>query len=359
MNLPLQTKNQFVRIKKSSLVLQKLQLKKMAVAEPIAFPQLSPPGYQYLPEEPTYNPKQHLSLKKPSKIYRLSDLGYDKKLVANCPTDVAITDPIRLLSESGVVALREVSLALRQYRQRCDRIPNMVRGAAYRSRFIRDFCLCPIVTEFLSEIVGAPLAPHSMPLMLGHLNFAPENLSEAVDRWHTDTIGFDYVLMVTDPSALEGGRFQYFNGTQEEAAAILNNAQDLPSERVVSCVFPGAGYAIFQQGSMVVHRATRLTRKAERITLVNGYVSLDTSFPDRSRFADMKAADEHSVLLPEWSRHKAWLSRNKLDALIQELPFTSDRTAICAALRAAIADVETAISDLEDTSESKMLYYGC
>ncbi|BAY66584.1 hypothetical protein NIES22_67240 [Calothrix brevissima NIES-22] len=327
-------------------------------AAPIAFPQTSPPGYHYLPEEPTYNPAQHLSLKKPSRIYRLSDLGYDKTLVANCPTDVAITDPIRLLSESGVAALREVSLNLRQYKQRCDRIPNMVRGAAYRSRFIRDLCLCPIVTEFLSEIVGTPLAPHSMPLHLGHLNFAPENISEAVDRWHIDTISLDYVLMVSEPSALEGGKFQYFNGTQAEAAVILNHAQDLPPERVVSPTFPDAGYAIFQQGSMVVHRATRLLRQAERITLVNGYVPLDTSFPDQSRFADMKVVDEHSVLLPEWARHKAWLSRNKLDTLIEELPFTSDRAAICAALREAIADVEAAISDIEDTSESKMLYYG-
>jgi hypothetical protein len=353
-----------VIIKESSLFVHPPKHKKIAVAEPISFPQLSPPGYEYLKEEPTYNPKQHLFLEKPRKIYRLSDLGYDKTAVAKCATDIAITSPIRLLSESGVAALHEVSLALRQYKQKCDRIPNMVRGAVYRSRFIRDFCLCPMVTEFLSEIVGAPLAPHSMPLHLGHLNFAPEDLSEAVDRWHTDTIGFDYVLMVTDPSELEGGKFQYFNGTQEEGAAILNNAQDLPSERIVSPIFPGAGYAVFQQGSMVMHRATRLTRKAERITLVNGYVSLNTSFPDQSRFADMKAVDEHSVLLPEWARHKAWLSRNKLDALIQELSFTGDqqesahRTAICTALREAITDVEMAISDIEDTSESKMLYYG-
>jgi hypothetical protein len=332
----------------------------VVVAEPISFPQDSPPGYEYLPNEPTYNPNRHLALEKPSRIYRLADLGYDQTAIANCSNDLAITSPMRLLSEEGVATLHEVSLALQRYQQRCERIPNMVRGGVYRSRFLRDLCLCPVVTEFVSEIAGTPLAPHSMPLMLGHLNFAPEDLSQAVDKWHTDTIGFDYVLMLTDPSKLEGGKFQYFHGTKEEGAALLMKGGDLPEERIITAVFPGAGYAVLQQGNMVMHRATALTRKAERITMVNGYVSLDVRFPDPSRFPDIKAMDVHihNVMFPEWARYKAWLSRSKLDALIETLPFTDDRTAICAALRTAIADVEAAIADIEDTSESHMIYYG-
>lgn len=347
-----------MKIEENTALLRQLQSKNRVIAKQIAFPKIIPPGYEYLKEEPQYNPKQHLCLEKPSKIHYLSDLGYDRATIANCPTDLAVTEPIRLLSDEGVAALYQVTNALRHHNQSCERIPNMVRGAAYRSRFIRDFCLCPIVAEFLSDIARTPLAPHSMPLMLGHLNFAPEDLSKSVDRWHTDTIGFDYVLTVTDTYSLSGGKFQYFHGTKEEAVAILNDASDLPEDRVVSPVFKGAGYAVLQQGSIVMHRATRLTQKAERITLVNGYVSLDISFPDQSRFTDMKAVDEHNVLFPEWARYKAWLSHNKLEALIQELPFTSDRAAICKALREAIADVETAISDIEDTSDNKMLYYG-
>ncbi|MBN3922721.1 MAG: hypothetical protein HWQ37_06110 [Nostoc sp. NMS4] len=333
--------------------------KSVVFAEPICFPQCSPPGYEYLPDEVIiYNPQRHLALEKPTTIYRLGDLGYEESIIAKFPTNLAITSPIRLLSESGVAALYEVSLALQRYRQGCERIPNMVRGAVYRSKFVRDLCLCPVVTEFLSEIAGTPLAPHSMPLMLGHFNFAPQDLTQAVDKWHTDTIAFDYVLMVTDPSQLLGGKFQYFNGTKEEGAEILKYAEDLPEDRIITPVFPGAGYAVLQQGNMVMHRATGLMYPAERITMVNGYVSLDVNFPDQSRFADMKAVDEHHVLFPEWARYKAWRSRSQLDAMIQELPFTNDRTALCAALRSAIADVEAAIADIEQTDESKMLYYG-
>lgn len=327
------------------------------VASPISFPRYQPQGYEYLLDEPIYNPKRHLALEKPSEIYRLSDLGYDESVVSKCSTDLAITSPFRLLSDEGVASLYQVCSALQQYKQGCDRIPNMVRGAVYRSAFVRDFCLCPIVTSFLSEIAGTSLSAHSMPLMLGHLNFAPIELTQTVDKWHTDTIALDYVLMITDPSQLSGGKFQYFNGTKEEAAAILEQTS-IPEERIISPVFPGAGYAVLQQGNMVMHRATRLNHQAERITMVTGYVPLDLGCCDPSRFGDMKAVDSHNVLFTEWARHKAWLSRNKLNALIEELPFTDDRAVICAALRSAIADAQTAIADIEDTSETKMIFYG-
>ncbi|MEH2395695.1 MAG: hypothetical protein V7K21_29945 [Nostoc sp.] len=332
--------------------------KSIIFAEPICFPQCSPSGYEYLPDEPIYNPQHHLALEKPTKIYRLDEFGYEESIIAKFPTNLAITSPIRLLSEEGVAALHEVSLALQCYSQSCERIPNMVRGGVYRSKFVRDLCLCPIVAEFLSEIASIPLAAHSMPLMLGHFNFAPQDFTQAIDKWHTDSIAFDYVLMVTNPSQLAGGKFQYFNGTKEEGEELLKHTKDLPEDRIMTPVFPDAGYAVLQQGSMVMHRATRLMHPAERITMVNGYVSLDVNFPDQSRFADMKAVDEHHVLFPEWARYKAWLSRSKLDVLIQELPFTNDRAALCAALRSAIADVEAAIADIQETDESKMLYYG-
>ena len=339
-------------------MLPNFNLKNVAVAEPISFPQSSPPGHEYLPNEPTYNPDVHLALEKPDYVYRLADFGYGSEVLTRCASDLAVTGPFRLLSEAGVAALHEVSLALQNYQKGCERIPNMVRGAVYRSKFVRDFSLCPIVSQFLSEIVGHPLTAHSMPSMLGHLNFAPKDLSKAVDKWHTDTINFDYVLMVSDPSQLEGGKFQYFKGTKEEGAEILKYAADLDEDRIITPVFPSAGYAVLQQGSLVLHRATRLTRPAERITMVNGYVSLDVRFPDQSRFPDMRALDQPEVLFPEWVRFKAWRSRSKLDALIKELPFTDDRAAICAALRDAIADVEAAIADIEDNSEIKMVYYG-
>ena len=41
-----------------------------------------------------------------------------------------------------------------------------------------------------------------MPVQLGHLNYQPSKLEEAVDKWHHDTIPLDYVMMVSDLSLI-------------------------------------------------------------------------------------------------------------------------------------------------------------
>jgi hypothetical protein len=92
--------------------------------------------------------------------------------------------------------------------------------------------------------------------------------------------------------------------------------------------------------------------------MVNGYVPLDTSSPDPSRFSDLKAVDPHGVLFPEWARHKAWLSRGRLDRLIDELPFTNNKDYIIGELRSAIKDVEVAIENLDDESAGASTNYG-
>ena len=78
----------------------------------------------------------------------------------------------------------------------------MVRGGAYQSRFLRDLCLSPDVAEWISEICGAAMVPHSIPHQLGHLNYNPLKLGENVDKWHVDTLRVDYVMFVTDPNAV-------------------------------------------------------------------------------------------------------------------------------------------------------------
>lgn len=90
-------------------------------------------------------------------------------------------------------------------------------------------------------------------------------------RWHTDTVAFDYVVLLTDPKTFEGGKFQFFKGVATNAKEIaINNNNNLPEELIVkknilfflnlnnkkkeSPLFPNAGWAIFQQGNKVCHR---------------------------------------------------------------------------------------------------------
>jgi hypothetical protein len=239
-----------------------------------------------------------------------------------------------------------------------ERIQHLLRGCVYRSKFLRDLCLCPKVSEFLSQIYGIPVAPHSIPLHLGHFNFAPDDLTRAVDKWHIDTIGFDYVMMVSDPNQQVGGRFQYFLGTKKEIQEIKDNNQSIPEDRIISPEFPGPGYIIVMQGNMVVHRGAKLEQPFDRVTMVNGYVPLDLESVDPSHFSDLKTVDPHQLLFPEWARHKAWLSKGKLNQIIEELPFTDDRELIINKLKSAIKDVETAIKDISDTSEGEQNFYG-
>ncbi|WP_119460398.1 hypothetical protein [Rhodospirillaceae bacterium SYSU D60014] len=327
-------------------------------AEPMTFPSRTPVDMAPVAEAVVFDPHRHLALERPVRAVPLEALGYSEEDIAACPSRVAITAPFRLLSDEGASALLEVCRQLRLHRVSCERIENMVRGGTYRSRFLRDLCLCPEVTAFLSDVFGAPLAPHTMPLQLGHLNFAPDDLSRAVDKWHHDTVGIDYVMMVSDPATVRGGAFQYFLGTKTEAAALAAEGRTPPEDRVVSVPFARPGEVVLMQGNMVVHRGAKLEQPTERITMVNAYVPRAIGLPDPTRFPDLRKVDPHHVLFPEWARHKAWLARGKLDRLIEELPFTTDRAFIIAALREAISDIDHAITDLEDETDGGLVHYG-
>ena len=218
----------------------------------------------------------------------LSDLGYEEAEVATKATAIAASRPFRVLSEEGAAILLDIARQLRQYcRTGGDRIENIVRGGCYRSKWLRDLCTSPAVTEHLGAIYGVSIAPHAMPLHLGHMNFEPSSIDNAIDKWHHDTLPLDYVMMVTDPKDVDGGRFEYFHGTKHEAAEFAARGETPPEDRRVAPEFPGPGYAIALHGDMVVHRAGPLNSLDERITMVNGYVALDTSVDDQSRSADL------------------------------------------------------------------------
>ena len=314
----------------------------------VPFPNELPPGYAWLDDEPAFDPGIHLALERPASVITLADLGYVDAEIAPTATPVAASSPFRVLSDEGAEVLLTTARRLRAFAAGAgDRIENTVRGGCYRSRWLRDLCLSPEVTEVMSAIYGTPVAPHTMPVHLGHLNFEPTSRPEGpVDKWHHDTIPLDYVMMVSDPTTLPGGRFEYFLGTKAEAAELASRGETPPPDRVVAPDFPGPGYAIALHGNMIVHRGAELTTPAERITMVNAYVSLDRSRDDQNRSRDLITVDDHGVLWTEWSRHAAWRAAGRLDDLVRDMPFTPDPEVAIRALEAAIADVTQAIADM-------------
>ncbi|MGA2190510.1 MAG: hypothetical protein ABSH33_18470 [Steroidobacteraceae bacterium] len=327
------------------------------LAKPLSLPSMRPFSYGQLHDEPVFDPARHLALEPPLRCWTLDDLGYTKEEAKCCASRVAIAGPMRLLSVQGAEAARNVALALSGSRQAGDRTASYLTGGVYRSAFLRDLCSCPEVTAFLSEIAGCELLPHSMPSQQIYINYAPEDLSKAVDTWHTDSIGLDCVLMISDPASFSGGQFQFFVGTRYEAASLLDsrpenltaaNVRDLPAGRVADMQFPAAGYAVFQQGTMVVHRATRLERRAERNTAVLGYVSRDVALPDPT--ADSIVNWGEPGIIAEFARHKAWLSRTKLDYLMSQIDLNASAADLRRLLTDAIADAQRAIEVIDGSS---------
>ena len=108
---------------------------------------------------------------------------------------------------------------------------------------------------------------------------------------------------------------------------------------------------------MVVHRAGPLFSPGERISMVNGYVSLDAGADRQSRTVDLIGVDPDGVLYTEWAKMAAWRSAGRLQSLIDELPFTDDKQEVIAQLEAAIGDAQRAITDMR-AGERDMIHYG-
>ncbi len=313
----------------------------------VPFPTIQPSGYEWLDDEPLFDPSRHLQLEAPDEIITLADLGYGADDIAGKATTMAASSPFRVLSDEGAAIMLDVGRRLRTFcRPAGERIERTVRGGCYRSRWLRDFCISPEVTQHLADIYGVSVAPHPMVVHLGHINYEPSRIEAAVDKWHHDTIPLDYVMMVTDPVATPGGRFEYFVGTKAEAAALRARGETPPSDRVVAPDFPGPGYVIALHGDMVVHRGGPLTQLAERITMVNSYVATDTSLDAQSRNRDLIGVDDPETLYTEWAKNAAWRSRERLDAIIASSGFEADADVVAAALEFAIDDVRTAVDEM-------------
>ncbi|MEO0336501.1 MAG: hypothetical protein AAF202_08905, partial [Pseudomonadota bacterium] len=314
-----------------------------------------PRGLPKLKTDRAFDPDRDLQLEEPEKVWNLTDFGYTREQQAKAPFPLAVTTPFRLLSDAGVEKLREIITELTSFRRQSERMANYIRGSLYYSEFLRGFCAHVDVNAFISKLAGREVRPHPMTLYQGHINLKPEDPKKEVDRWHTDTVLLDYVLMVTDPKSFKGGHFEYFQSTKAEAIRSLIKEDGLPN--VVKVEFPKAGYALLQQGNKVVHRANRVEAGNERTTMVQSFLPGDSEFIDVSKLNDCKKVDPPEYLFTEWARYKGLMAAEKLQKLTESLPYTTDKGEISNQLRMAIRDVEEAIFELNDPSEGALVHF--
>jgi hypothetical protein len=335
------------------------------IANGIGFPNRIPEGYTRLANEPAFVPARHLALEKPDRIITLEEFGYDAESRARCPSQVAITSAFRILTDEGVAALREVGELFKRQEQKTEGNPQAAyvkpRGSAYSSVFARDLSQSPDLAAFASEIAGTPLAPHTLPTLGASFVYAPPQAEKTNQGWHMDSLGFDCVIMVSDPDDSNGGGFQYFQGTLQEVARICGVAEqeirtsvgklgNLPQDRIHTMTYRKAGYGAFMQGNMVLHRGEPLRRPMARSVFVPGFIALDLDYPDVTNWREVRNWNSPSVKA-EYLRHKAWRAASFLQDLVETQAF-DDLDAYRARLLQAAREVEEALAELPQQSRA-------
>lgn len=310
----------------------------------------------------------------------LADLGTSEAYVSKLATDFVQSGLFRVLSAEGIDRLCQEVQRLEHLAVVSPRIPRVLRGASMRSRFIHGLCHSPELAAFMSKIAKTELVAHPMEIMNSHINFAPKDNSVTVDRWHRDTTQFVLVVFCTPPEEYEGGEFEFFAGTVEEAEALLKAGEVLPEERCKLLGQQERGFAVLQQGSEVYHRV-RPVRSGPRATFVQSFVPTDV----RGREACESLSDTYNgvdpldCLLPDWARYRCWrasrlcevwlelesnqapsreavlVARQKLRDVVEFLPYTADRQSIAEMLSSSVHDLRCLTSSAHGTSRGGQL----
>lgn len=318
----------------------------------------APSGYGRLESDTAWDPSRHAALVPPETVVLLAEWG-PEAAGSTALSPVAITSPFRLLSDEGVQILQAICAELEQTAGSDHRIAKRSRGGVYRSEFLRGLYSDPGILEFLSGLARTPLEPHPVTHHAIHVNYAPDELERNVDQWHRDAVAFDYVLMVSDPRPMKGGRFEYFLGPVEEGRALLESGEALPADRVATPDFPGAGWAVFQQGHRVLHRAARLEERYPRVTAVASYWAPHPELDDPTDLQTLLRADGREIALVEWARYAAKATARKLESFAdtktdwsRPLPELRDE------LRGTLALVDEAIEAFDREEEGRLISYG-
>lgn len=324
----------------------------------LAFPDSRPGQYLPLTGEPEFDADIHLCLSQPASVINLGELGYGAQDLVKVESEFAYCTAFRVLSDEGVRVMRQTCKKIYSNRNAstgtgANRLGSYARGAGYRSKFIRDFCDSPELAEHISKLGRVPLVRHSVPSVACGINYAPDDIAKAVDTWHVDSVSFDMVIMLSDPSLIKGGEFQIFKGTKHEGQKLLGISGEegkdsqLPSERIETLAFPAAGYGFLQQGNMIFHRACRLLEKADRITMVPSFEVMPAGAKDATNSVNMSSWQDPCIV-PELARHELRRATARLEDLLCDVRLSDDAASLVTRIDTALASLIEFKQNLDD-----------
>lgn len=199
-----------------------------------------------------------------------------------------------------------------------------VRGLGYTSRFMRDFTYDPSVTQLLSEIARDQLGVHTMTMSVGHTNVGQVATGRPVDKWHVDSTDYVLITIISDIEEMEGGYLRVLQ--QPDSSGMYFQElllKGVPPELVETVKYTGPGYAIFMQGSKILHAVTPVLKAREpRYSLVNSYMTRDVFLRDPTKYHTFLSGgfdDRLDVVPLEYARHKAWRARGQMKYIIDEM----------------------------------------
>jgi len=197
----------------------------------------------------------------------------------------------------------------------------LLRGLAYRSKFVRDFLYSEEIFTHMEKMSRTPLNPHGVLMHAAQINFgvgkANGGSDKPVDAWHLDSVPYVLIVLLSDPEDFEGGETKVarYRNVDDGLSDIRNGA--IPSDLVETLKLPGAGYAMFMQGAKVPHAVMPVTQGL-RLSLVNSYMSRDVFEEDRTSYRLSKIQDPSHIHPIEIARHHAWRVQGQLDYLLRE-----------------------------------------
>ena len=165
-----------------------------------------------------------------------------------------------MLSDEGVKVLRQILDRNTKYFRASDRQPTYMRGLAYTSKFIRALNEHPRVLELVSKYAGQPVVPHYLPMNYAHTNIGRlpkqnEVNTRPVDQWHADSVPFVLIIILSDLTGMVGGELECVKRSNKDAGFALIEAtkNNVPPEDLLQVSYQKQGYALFMQGTEIVH----------------------------------------------------------------------------------------------------------
>lgn len=303
--------------------------------EPVAFPNTNLNlNHKYTKNEDfLFDEKIHLDIKAPQFIIDLTFqyIPYPYRHMDKTEfMGLGYTLPFQLLSDKGVDIIKKIVMKNMNIVKENERNSN-IRGLAYISTFIRDFSYCKRVIDLFSDITQNALCLHNCFMNIAQINvgkISPNN--KPVDQWHTDSVDYVMVLILSNTTSMIGGELQVLE-IMDANGQVFNDlkVKGIPSKMVKKIKFPKPGSCILIHGSLLMHSVSPVTKGIEpRFSLINSYITKDVFKRDYTRLSTFRdqSKDPPNIANLEYARHIAWRTRGQLQYILDDMNYAKNNT---------------------------------